>query len=71
MNPPQTVFPNRSRLSSLLGKKWDKIKTFRSLSQRGVSGYFSATQRPDLPPIFSSKRTPVMVMPRSAALHMS
>ena len=30
-----------------------------------------ATQSPDLPPCFSSRRTSVMVMPRSTALHMS
>jgi O-antigen ligase len=31
----------------------------------------AATQSPDLPPCFSSTRTPSMTMPRSAALHMS
>lgn len=31
----------------------------------------SDRQGPDLPPIFSSRRTSVTVMPRSTALHMS
>ena len=33
--------------------------------------YLAATKLPDLPPCFSINLTPVMVMPRSTALHMS
>ena len=33
--------------------------------------YAAATQCPDLPPCLSSRRTSVITMPRSAALHMS
>ena len=31
----------------------------------------AATKLPDLPPCFSSKVTPLIVMPLSTALHMS
>ena len=31
----------------------------------------AATQLPDLPPCFSSRRTPPISIPRSTALHMS
>ena len=37
----------------------------------GSSCFASARQCPERPPDFSSRRTPVMAMPRSAALHMS
>lgn len=44
---------------------------WKGLPGRPNDSYIAAVQSPDFPPCFSSTRTFVMTMPRSAALHMS
>ena len=49
----------------------DRDRARRRAADGPLGGHVSRRHVPDFPPVFSSRQTPSMRMPRSAALHMS